>query len=132
MNGEDFHVADLVEAEAVGPEGRGAAEPFNKVAHLIGENVLISHGINLRKGGGVENAFWSPKDFAGGSRGIDGIQEAIGQGFIGLIEGEGEVLEHVIGEGGAEKVDPALGDACADTLVKGRTIRAGVTTFGPF
>ena len=50
---------------------------------------------------------------------------------VGLIEGGGEVLEHVIGEGGAEKVDPALGDACADTLVKGRTIRAGVTTLGP-
>ena len=66
MNGEDFQVADLVDAEAVGSEGRGAAEPFDKVPHLIGENVLISHGIDLRKGRGVENTFWSPEDFAEG------------------------------------------------------------------
>ena len=78
MNGEDFHVADLVDAEAVGSEGRGAAKPFDEVAHLIGENVLISQGFNLGKGGGVENTFWSPEDLAGGSRGIDGIKETIG------------------------------------------------------
>ena len=78
MNGEDFHVADLVDSEAVGPEGRGAAKPFDEVAHLIGKNVLISHGIDLRKGRGVENTLWSPEDLAGGSRGIDGIKEAIG------------------------------------------------------
>ena len=78
MNGEDFHVADLVDAEAAVPEGRGATEPFDEVAHLIGKNVLISHGFDLGKGGGVENTFWSPEDFAGGSRGVDGIKETIG------------------------------------------------------
>ena len=78
MNGEDFHVADLIDSEAVSSEGRGATEPFDKVAHLIGENVLISHGFDLGKGGGVENTFWSPEDLAGGSRGIDGIKETIG------------------------------------------------------
>ena len=77
MNGEDFYVADLVDAEAVVTEGRGAAKPFDEVAHLIGKNALISHGFDLGKGGGVENSFWSPEDFAGGSRGVDGIKETI-------------------------------------------------------
>ena len=52
-----------------------------------------------------------------------------------MVEGGGEVLEHVVGEGGAEKVDPAQADTCADTLVIFRTIRAEVitvTALGPF
>ena len=46
VDGENLHVAHLVEAEAIRAKGRGAAEPLEEMPHLVGEGVGISHRLN--------------------------------------------------------------------------------------